>query len=519
MTSVVTHKMRWDKYRDDTVVQKCLRFALWTLPQLMADLDQSNRGTSMQLERDYQEIGAMLTNNLAAKLAAILIPANVPFIKVEPSAALIKRAEENGTSAAELDSALAKMEMDASKRIFLNASYNQIVQALKYLIVTGNVLIHRDSEVKQTSAYGPNQFSIRRDGRGRMLDCVLREAVAFDGLDPEVRTALRAKNPARISAGSFDISLELYTRINCGYLKGNKVYIVSQEIEGMPVGTPSVYPEHLCPYMAPTWNLLAGEHYGRGLVEDMAGGFAKLSDSSEALALYGISAMKFINLVAPGQGANLDEIQAAETGEYVQGQKDSINIYEAGDGNKIAAMAAIIDATFQNLARAFMYTGQARNSERTTAYELRLQAGEANTVLGGQYSSLAESLQVPLGHLLLTEVHPGMLEGIISGDIKLDIIAGSAALGRAAGAQSLLAVAQTANAVAGVLLQVDPRISRSKLMDFLYASESVDSSVFLMDKKEQAEYDAAKQQEAQGQQQLTQASDVAAQAQAIQSLS
>lgn len=517
MTTVVTHKMRWDKYRDDTVVQKCIRFALWTLPQLMADLDQSNRGTSMQLERDYQEIGAMLTNNLAAKLASILFPANVPFIKVEPSAALIKKAEQNGTSAAELDSALAKMEMDASKRLFLNASYNQFVQAIKYLIVTGNTLIHRDSKAKQTSAYGPNQFSIRRDGRGKMLDCVLREAVAFDGLDEPTRAQLRAKNPARISAGSFDISLELYTRINRADLRGNPVYVVSQEIEGMPVGEPSIYPEHLCPYMAPTWNLLAGEHYGRGLVEDMAGGFAKLSDSSEALALYGISAMKFINLVAPGQGANLDEIQAAETGEYVQGQKDSINIYEAGDGNKIAAMAAIIDSTFQNLARAFMYTGQARDSERTTAYELKLQAGEANTVLGGQYSALAESMQVPTGHILLTEVHPGMLEGIITGDIKLDIIAGSAALGRAAGAQSLMAVAQTANAVAGVLLQADPRISRSKLMDFLYASESVDSSVFLMDKKEQAEYDAAKQQEQQGQNQMTQAGDVAAQAEAIQS--
>lgn len=518
MTNTVSHKSRFDKYRDDTVVVKSEKYAYWTLPQMMADVEQSNRGNSLALERDYQEIGAMLVNNLGAKLAGILIPANVPFIKIEPSDKLKKEAQTKGVSSTDLSSGLARMEMDASKRIFLNASYNQIVQAIKFLIITGNVLMHRDAKAKKTTAYGLRQFGIRRDGRGKMLDCVLKENVAFEALSLDTQTQLRARYPAKFHASCFDISLELYTRITCGYREGNPVYVITQEVEQLPVGEPSIYPEHLCPYMAPTWNLLAGEHYGRGLVEDMAGGFAKLSDLSEALALYGISAMKFINLVAPGQGANVDELQAAETGEYVQGQKDSITVQETGDARKIDSMLALLNTTFQNLSRAFMYTGQARDSERTTAYELKLAAAEANTVLGGQYSSLAESLQVPLGHLLLTEVHPGTLEGIVSGDLKLDIIAGSAALGRAAGAQSLLAVAQSANAIASVLLQVDPRISRTKLMDFLYSAESVDASMFLMDKDEQAEYDKAREQEQQGNNQIAAAGDVAEQAAALQQI-
>ena len=62
----------------------------------------------------------------------------------------------------------------------------------------------------------------------------------------------------------------------------------------------------------------------------------------------------------------------------------------------------------QRLSRAFMYNGPARDAERVTMYELQLQAQEANNQLGGLFSTLAESVQIPLAVLKLRQVAPHM---------------------------------------------------------------------------------------------------------------
>ena len=59
----VSHKSLFEKLRDDTVIQKCNTYAKWTLPQLMADLSLTRGQTQIVVERDYQEIGALLVNH------------------------------------------------------------------------------------------------------------------------------------------------------------------------------------------------------------------------------------------------------------------------------------------------------------------------------------------------------------------------------------------------------------------------------------------------------------------------
>lgn len=515
----IPHQARFLKYRDDGVIMKCRRYAHWTLPQLMVDLCGSVGTTALIVERDFQEIGALLTNNLSAKLASLLFPSNRPFFKINISEELKAHAASRGKSSAAINAGLAKMEMDASQRLFLNASYNQLVMSLKHLIVTGNVLIHRDSVQKRTTAYGLQSFSTRRDGRGQLTDLIIKEPTSYAGLSEELQRLIRAKNPVRYSGSNvYDISIDIYTRVCRKHIAGEVVYIESQQIDNYDIGEPAVWPEHLCPWTVPTWSIVAGEHYGRGLVEDFAGGFAKLSDTSEALALYGISAMKFVNLVAPGQGANIDELQAAETGEYVQGTKDGITVFEAGDANKISAMRAEIESVFGNLARAFMYKGNTRQAERVTAFELQQDAMEANTVLGGTYSSLAESMQVPTAHVLLTEVSPGALQGIISGDMNLDLMAGIPALGRAADVQNIIAAAADAANIVGVLSQLDKRIDPAKLLDVIYAGQSVDTSVFFLSETEQKALADAQQQEQAGLDQINTTQDLSEQAASLRTL-
>ncbi len=512
-----TYASLFTRYQDTTVLERCYQYARWTLPQLMAKYKQDS-GTHIHVTRDYQERGALLVNNLSSKLTALLFPTR-PFFRIAPSEQLKQRAKEQGVKDVDLASGFSKMEAESAARLFLNGSYEQLTLALKYLIVCGSVLIYRDTVGGKVTTYGPASFGVKRDGRGGMLDCVLKESIDFYSLAADVQAAIRAKHSGKFTdEDAQDNSLDLYTRAKRSGVTGAYTYTVSQEIEGITVGTPGSYPEHLCPWIAPTWSIIHGEHYGRGLVEDYAGGFAKLSDLSHAYTLYSIAASKVVNLVAPGSGSDADDLQAAETGEYVAGTPDTVKSYEAGDARKMEQIRMDLSELFQSLAKSFMYSGTTRNAERVTAFELKQDAMEAENTLGGVYSSLSSTTQGPLAHLLLTEVNPGMLEGIITKDIKLSVITGIPALGRQADVQNLVSVAQDAGAIIPTLQQLSSRIDPNRILDIILAGQSVDPSTVYKDADQIAEEEKAQAQAAQGQAQIQASTTMADQASQLQAL-
>lgn len=514
-----SHKQRFHKYRDDTVIQKAIKYAHWTIPALMADLSLQLNGTQHILERDYQEVGALLVNNLAPKLAAMLFPSSRPFYKIDAADFLVAAAQAKGVSRIEFTSSLAQLEQKSCQRIFLNASYAQIIQLLRHVMVTGTGLLYRDSKAGKFVTYGLQSFSCRRDGQGTLLDTVIREYTHIEALEPTIQQALRMANRSRYQRTDDCPPVELYTRIQRKQGASGRVYYeVTQEADEIPVGTTGIYPENLCPWQVITWNLIAGENYGRGLVEDFAGGFAKLSDGSHAAALYAIELMKVVNLVAPGMGADIDELANAESGEYVQGAPGAVSAYENGDANKLAVMRAEIEATVTNLSRAFMYKGNTREAERVTAFEIKQDALEADNVLGGAYSSLASGLQIPLAHITLTEVNSDMLEGIVTNTVELNIVAGIPALGRATDVQNLILAATDAIGIVPNLTAIDPRIDGKKVVDLIMAGYSVDTALIYKSQDEQDADAAAAQAQAQGQKQMMDAASAADATETLQSI-
>lgn len=512
----ITHKALFEKLRDDTVVQRCVQYAHWTLPQLMANFADSRGNSRLIVERDYQEIGALLVNNLASKLVRLLFPVSAPFFKVEASPAMLAEAKASGREV-ELTSHLAQIEMNASQRLFLNGSYAQLILALKHLIITGNVLLYRDAQNAESRTYGLQSFGIRRDGRGKMLDCVLREFTYVEALPWEIQTALRSKDRTKYSRE--EAQVELYTRIHRETRgPGVVVYVVTQQVDTLDIGEPSVYPEHLCPWHAPAWSLILGEHYGRGHVEDYAGGFATMSDLSESAALYGIEMMRVLHLVTAGSGTDIDDLANSETGEFVRGSKESVTAYEAGDAAKAQFIEAKLANTMARLQRAFMYKGNTRDAERVTMFELQLEAQEAEGMLGGVFSSLSSGIQQPLAGVLIVEQDPNALAGLIDGSLKLNVTAGIPALGRSSEVQSLAAAAQEVVTIVPPLVQTDNRFSAPRLVDMIMAGRSVNTSALFLSKQEMVALQKAQQQQQLGEQQILAAQAGADASQQLQSL-
>lgn len=501
-----THKALFHKFRDTTVINRCEQYAQWTLPYLMADQQEVSSTGRVLVERDFQEVGALFTNHLASKLTRLLFPTQYPFFQASASGEFKQLAQRRGMDDVALRSMFAGMEMAANRRLFVNAGYAAVILAMKYLLVTGQVLLHRDSQRGTMTAYGLPMFTTRRDGTGELLDCILRQYTTVEALPEDLQYALRTSNSTKY--GRPEQQVEKYTRIHRSSRKGVVGFEVSQEVDTVPVGEPSWYPTNLCPWMCPTWSLIPGEHYGRGLVEDYAGGFARLSTLSEAAALYGVEIMRVVHLVGAGAGGDVDELAQSESGEWVRGDPNSISVHEAGDSQKLAVVEAQLERVVGRLAKAFMYQGATRDAERVTAYELQRDAQEAEYALGGVYSTLSGSIQVPLAHILMVEVSDMAMPGLITGELTPDVTAGIPALGRSSDVQNLLLASQELSAVLPVT-QLDKRINPQKVVDVILSGRSIDTEVLFFTPEEQEQNRQAEEAMQQGQQQLLQASTLA----------
>lgn len=500
----------FNEYRDEAVVSRCREYAKWTIPTAMAKVD--NPGSRATVEGDFQSEGAVLVSTLASKLVGLLFPTSHPFMRVSTGKVSEDELQGMGLTNSEVAGRLAEIEQSASSRIYVNSSYSQIQVAMENMIVTGNACIFRDGQSARTVTYGLEHFATKRDGRGFVVDAIIKERTFFGSLPPETQQALIKAQRGRFKPGEeYDKSLDMYTRVLRTVRQGNVGYEISVEIEGVRMPGEGWYRERECPWMFPVWSLVSGENYGRGLVERHSGAMARLSVISEALTMYTVEALKVVNLVGPSAASSINELNQAEHGEWVSANSGDVQAFETGSTGKIQAVQAMLEGQFNRMAPAFMYSGPTRNAERVTAYELRQQALEAENALGGAYSALADGFQLPLSYLLIGEVEPALLVALATTDgSEVNVTTGINALGRANEVQSLLTAVQT---VAGVaeLVAADNRTDPYKVYDLVYASHSVNVASIRKSPEQLAEEAEANAMEAQAQAQLSDASQMAAQ--------
>lgn len=511
----------FNKYQDASILSRAKDYSNWTLPHVAA-INSLNSPVATESEGDFQSDGALLVTTLSAKLAGLLFPTTHPFLRI-PLETSVKEAIQNYTTfnLEDIENDCARIENEACSRLFLNSSYSQLINALDSLIVTGNVGIYRDSETSRIVAYGINSLGIKRDNLGRVVDALIRERVLFSTLDESLTSHLIETNPQRWrmpgAESSFnEQTIDLYTRIKLEIRQGVRGYAITQELDGVILDNYGWYRESNCPYFFPVWRLVSGEHYGRGLVESHAGGFATLSELNLALVLYQAEALRLTNLAGPGASNDIDGLIEAEPGEWVQADPNAVKVLETGVIGKVAETQGMIAGVFEKLARAFMYTANTRQAERVTAYELQQQAIEADNALGGPYSTLSDSLQLPLAYLLINEVDPDLMDTLAylqGGNVA--ITTGIDALGRATKVQNLLA---SINEVATIsqLLPADRRLDPEKVFDAIFRGRSIDTSEYFKTPEQlQAEIEAESEM-AQAQMEGQQAVNMADQAKAME---
>jgi hypothetical protein len=222
---------------------------------------------------------------------------------------------------------------------------------------------------------------------------------------------------------------------------------------------------------------------------------------SQALVEGASAASKVIFLVSPSSTTKPKTIAEAGNGAIVQGRPEDVAVIQVGKTADFRTAAEQAQSIERRISDAFLILN-IRQSERTTAEEVRLTQLELEQQLGGLFSLLTVEFLIPyLDRTLHILQRSNQLPKIPKDIVRPQIVAGVNALGRGQDRESLTqfigTIAQTMGPEALMKL-IDP----SEYIKRLAAAQGIDT-LNLVKSEETLQQEAQQQQEAQANQSMT----------------
>ena len=465
----MTAKSRYDylsKYRT-TFLDTAVQCSQLTLPTLIQQDDDVGRSTNLRLITPWQSVGAKGVVTLASKLMLALLPPQTSFFKLQIDDSKIG-VDLPAEARSDLDISFAKMERSVMEIIAASSDRVTVHQALKHLVVGGNALIYMGP--KGLKLYPLNRYVVDRDGNGEILEIVTRERISRKLLAPILTASLPVNPPGEEGADSEE-DVDVYTHVK----RDNNRLVWHQEVfDKIIPGSQGKAPLDTNPWLVLRFNVVDGEAFGRGRVEEFLGDLRSLEALMQALVEGSAVAAKVVFTVSPSSTTKPQTLSAAGNGAIIQGRPDDISVVQVGktaDFRTAMEMAATLE---RRLSEAFLILN-VRNSERTTAEEVRMTQMELEQQLGGLFSLLTVEFLVPYLNRKLSVLQKNQDIPRIPKDlVRPTIVAGINALGRGQDRESLTqfftVIAQTLGPEAlGTYLNVDEAVKR------LAAAQGIDT--------------------------------------------
>ena len=445
------------------------------------------RVTHQSLRQPWQSVGAKGVVTLASKLMLSLLPPQTTFFKLQV------RDDKLGTELpaeirSELDLSFAKMERMVMDSIAASSDRVVVHQALKHLVVGGNALIYMGKD--GLKHYPLNRYVVDRDGNGNIIEIVTKELINKNLLPDEL---LKEPPPVVDESFSHDNDVEVYTHV----LLDNNRWVWHQEVYGKKIpGSDSKAPKDASPWLVLRFNSVDGENYGRGRVEEFLGDLKSLDALSQSLVEGSAAAAKVVFVVSPSSTTKAQTLAKAGNGAIVQGRPEDIGVIQVGKTADFQTAMTMMQQLERRLSDAFLIL-TVRQSERTTAEEVRLTQLELEQQLGGLFSLLTVEFLLPyLNRKMLVLQRNGQLPRIPKDLVNPTIVAGINALGRGQDRESLTAFIMTIAQTLGpeALMQY---INADEAIKRLAAAQGIDvlNLVKSMEQRQQEEQAALAQQE------------------------
>lgn len=456
-----------------------------TLPYLIRGHEEYTIGMK-NLITPFQSVGAKGCVTLASKLMLALLPVQTSFFKLQLDESQLDQ-NFGPEIRSELDLSFAKVERTILESIAASDDRVVVHQALLHLVVGGNALIYMGS--KGLKLYPLNRFVVDRDGNGNVIEIVTKERVSKKLIEGQLPKDYVNE---RVVDENYNNECDVYTHVK----RDNNRFIWYQEAYGYTLkGSQGKSPVDVNPWIALRFNTVDGEAYGRGRAGQFIGDLQSLESLTKALVEGSAAAAKVVFTVSPSSTTKPSTLANAGNGAIIQGRPDDVGVIQVGKTGDFRTAYEMTQTLERRLSDAFLIMN-VRDSERTTAEEVRMTQLELEQQLGGLFSLLTVDFLVPYLNRKLSEAQKsGDIPRIPKKIVKPTIVAGVNAIGRGQDRESLgqflTIIAQTLGAEAiGQFINTDEVIKR------LAAAQGIDVLNLVRSMQEvQQERQAAMQQQ------------------------
>ena len=439
----MTAKTRYDALSSDrsqflNTAQEATKL---TLPQLVRGEEENYRGAK-NLPTPWQSVGAKGVVTLASKLMLALLPPQTSFFKLQLDDSVLEQGGFPPEARSELDLSFAKIERTILESIAASSDRVVVHQALKHLIVAGNVLIFMGKE--GLKMYPLNRYVVERDGNGNVIEIVTRERVNHQLIEndvpPEILMKKAEESVVDETTSPDKEECDIYTHVR----RENNRFVWHQEVYDYVIeSSRGKSPVDVTPWIPLRFNTVDGEVYGRGRVEEFLGDLKSLEALSQALVEGSAAAAKVVFTISPSSTTKPQTLANAGNGAIVQGRPDDIGVVQVGKTADFKTAFELATQLERRLSEAFLIMN-VRDSERTTAEEVRMTQMELEQQLGGLFSLLTVEFLVPyLNRKMNVFQKLGKIPRVPKDLVKPTIVAGINALGRGQDRESLQAFLMT----------------------------------------------------------------------------
>lgn len=386
----------------------------------------SGHTSGQPIVHPQQSHGARLVSNLVSQLLLILFPPGIPFFKLDLASVDLRNMSKD------IQVSSDKSMYDALRESFVTIENNSTIlldtethreklQMLLQLIVVAGDTCYLSLDNK-LEILPTEDWVCTRSSSGDLLEVMFRQTFPVDD-------ALKKE----ISLEDYQITQGFATVYTRGFRNGDQ-WTVEKFLESAvePYSSVKVNNDKFWVHI-PYWELVPGEDYGRGPVEESLGdlrtyesGTAIIKESATALA-------KVIFAVRPNGVTKAQDVANAENTEIISGDKDDVGVIQANKVYDMSNFIAFLEGIKRELDITFMMPSVIRReAERVTAEEIRMMANEFEKSKGGTYSTLARNIQAPIASLLLKRLFKTSttLGALNVGDLLPIVTTGLQGLGR-----------------------------------------------------------------------------------------
>lgn len=363
--------------------------ALLTVPSLAPP--EGHTGDT-ELPKPYQSIGSHGVNTLAAKLVTTILPPNVPMFRISVTDQTVEELDEAG-SRSEVEKKLNEIERSGQEEIESIGVRSALTEAMKYLVVTGNVLLYLPKK-GNLRTFTLERYVVQRDPSGAILQAIIKETIAREVLPEVARKIVEHKTDL---PSDKDRDLKEYDVYTVFKREGGRIKLY-QSILGVQIpGTQGSWEIDKAPIMALRWSYLHDEDYGRSYVDEYYGDLQGVESLSQSLREGAAIASKVNPMVRPDGVTDIQDVTNSENLEVISGRPEDVGMLQFDKQADYNFVMQTLETITTRLEHAFMMNRAVqRSGERVTAEEIRSMISDIDNVLGGIYSLLARDLQLPL---------------------------------------------------------------------------------------------------------------------------